>query len=169
MAIRFNGEHDRARDVLGGEFGVCGAVGGGRPRVGKAGLDQGDPDAGFGGFGADGLGDSGDRPFGGGVKLPGDGDATADRAGEDQVPAGAGVGAQRGVAVTGTVYQLRVVPAGQARKRPPCECTGAALRLRAGATGRLLGERLNAAPAGRYSAKAILGAARGTLAAPATQ
>src|SRR5579863_8536280 len=37
----------------------------------------------------------------------------------------------------------------------------------AGATGRLLGERHIAAPAERYSAKAILGAARGTLAAPA--
>src|SRR5262249_16651090 len=34
--------------------------------------------------------------------------------------------------------------------------------------GRLLGERPIAAPAGRYSAKAMLGAARGTLAAPAT-
>src|SRR5580692_8273907 len=39
--------------------------------------------------------------------------------------------------------------------------------LSAGATGRLLGERHIAAPAERYSAKAILGAARGTLAAPA--
>jgi len=41
--------------------------------------------------------------------------------------------------------------------------------LGAGATGRLLGERHIAAPAERYSAKAILGAARGTLAAPALE
>ena len=53
----FEGEHDRARDVTGGKFGVSGAVGGGLPSVGEAGLDQGDPDAGGGGFSADGLGD----------------------------------------------------------------------------------------------------------------
>jgi hypothetical protein len=53
--------------------------------------------------------------------------------------------------------------AAQALARGP----GAPSVMRAGATGRLLGERHIAAPAERYSAKAILGAARGTLAAPA--
>ena len=52
-------------------------------------------------------------------------------------------------------------------EKAPGRVAGGFPMLSAGATGRLLGERHIAAPAERYSAKAILGAARGTLDAPA--